>query len=372
MARRNYAGEKWTKEDIRRVENETGRSMKETARRENKALDEMTRQARYERRDNEMSNNSNKSHRMTEEERLRKQQREQAKRAANQDAVQVRDAFYSSNTRANQRETYQRQNERAARQDNAQYEQPYYDSNQRRNRRNQEQRAQQRKEDDANARRAAREESNFNRTNQTSQKTAERRSQRGYAKEEAAFNKGRDSNRDRITGARLRNERNFQQSTTLAQRRATAAVGKSSVPSTNPTAAGGDGRTWKNHKYTAKVIGKNGKVRYIYGDAKKGISGSDLSRAGDELKKAGRVLTGQTSSRAILDRTQRSASSRNTGGGNKVHNPIDELRRGVMQTGANIKNAAGNVKKAASDGANFVKSQVSGAIANTPLKDLFK
>jgi len=365
MARRNYAGEKWTKEDIRRVENETGRSMKETARRENKELDEMTRQARYERRDNEMSNNSNKSHRLTEEERIRKQQREQANRAANQDAVQVRDAMYGNNTRANQREIYKKQNERAARQDNAQYEQPYYESNQRA----QQRRLQAQEEQARYNAKATRDEATHKQ--QAHQNRVNRSSTRGYEKEEAAFNRGRNPGADRMNAERLRNQRALTNTINNARRGATNLVKSGTVPSTNPTAAGGNGREWKNHKYTAKVVGKNGKVRYIYGDAKRGITGDDLNRAKEELKKA-HVALNRPSNDATLKISQNKATSRNTGGGNKVHNPIDELRRGVMQTGANVRNAAGNIKKAASDGANFVKSQVSGALANTPLKDLFK
>lgn len=318
------------------------------------------------------------SHRITEEEReekRRRQQRQQAERAANQDAVQARDAIYSNNSRANQRDAYRRQNERASRQDNAQYEQPYYDSNQRA----QQRRIQDQKEANRLSAKATRDEAGFNRTNQSSQKLDNKRRNSAYAREEAAFNKGRDSNADRLNAARLKNQRDFQQATSKAQRQATHLVGNSSVPSTNPTAAGGNGRTWKNHKYKAKVIGKNGKVRYIYdvttasgrkNSSTKGITGDDLKRAGEELRKAKTALNRPTT-KATLDISAQKASSRNTGGGNKVHNPIDDLRRSAAVTGAKVKQTAGGIAKAASDGADYVKKTVSGAIANTPLKDLF-
>lgn len=226
---------------------------------------------------------------------------------------------------------------------------------------------------------ATRDEAGFNRINQSSQKLDNKRRNSPYAREEAAFNKGRDSNADRLNAARLKNQRDFQQATSKAQRQATYLVGNSSVPSTNPTAAGGNGRTWKNHKYTAKVIGKNGKVRYIYdvttasgrkNSSTKGITGDDLKRAEEELRKAKTVLYRPTT-KAALDISARKASSRNTGGGNKVHNPIDDLRRSAAVAGAKVTQTAGGIAKAASDGADYVKKTISGAIANTPLKDLF-
>lgn len=308
-----------------------------------------------------MANYKGKSHNMTAEEKRRKQQQQQAERAANQDAIQVRDMMYDNNTRANQREQLARANERANRQDAAQAQQALYGNNQRALRRRVEAQEEQRKYNT----KATRDEATHRQ--QAHQNRINRSSSTGYEREEAAFNRNRDPTADRLNGARLRNQRALKSALNNAERKASNLVGKSSVPSTNPTAAGSNGREWKNHKYTAKVIGKNGKVRYIYGSASNGISGSDLSRARDELKKASVALT-RPNNKAALKETQDKAASRNTGGSNKVHTPADELRRGLMQAGARVR----NVKKAASDGANFVKNQISGALAQTPLKDLFK
>ena len=308
-----------------------------------------------------------RNHRMTQEERTRKKQQEQAKRAMNQDAAQVRDAFYSSNSRANQKEAYKKQQERAARQDNAQYTQPYYDSNQRAQKR----RLQAQEEQNRYNAKATRDEATHRQ--EAHQNRVNRSSTRGYEKEEAAFNKGRNPGADRMTGQRLRNQRALDSALNKARKSATNLVGKSSVPSTNPTAAGsGDGRTWKNHKYTAKVIGKNGKVRYIYGDAKKGITGSDLKRAGEELKKGKVALTSPTSRGAVLRETQRKTSSRNTGGADRVHHPImtgikdaaDKAMRGANK-------AAKSAGKAVSDGANFVSSKIKD-LGNTAMSALSK
>ena len=300
-----------------------------------------------------------KNHRMTQEERTRKKQQEQAKRAVNQDAAQVRDAFYSSNSRANQKEAYKKQQERAARQDNAQYTQPYYDSNQRAQKR----RLQAQEEQNRYNAKATRDEATHRQ--EAHQNRVNRSSTRGYEKEEAAFNKGRNPGADRMTGQRLRNQRALDSALNKARRSATNLVGKSSVPSTNPTAAGsGDGRTWKNHKYTAKVIGKNGKVRYIYGDAKKGITGSDLKRAGEELKKANIALNKPTT-KATLNISQDKAASRNTGGADRVHHPI---MTGIKDAANNAMKSAG---KAVSDGTNFVSSKMK-ELGNTAMSALSK
>ena len=154
-----------------------------------------------------------------------------------------------------------------------------------------------------------------------------------------------------------------------------------STPSRNPTAGGGSGREWENHKYIDKVQTKTGKTRYIYdidtasgrhdGSAKR-IGAEELGRAGESLGKAKTALTATTSPRANLAAAQLKSTSRNTGGGNKVHSPLEEVSRTARNVMRDVSKAVESASKAVSDGANYVSKMMSDAVANTPLKDLFK
>lgn len=217
-----------------------------------------------------------------------------------------------------------------------------------------------------------REEDRFNDSMNSAQRLQEKRQNAGYAREEAAFNRNRNPGADKMNAQRLANERGLKNAADRADRYGQYMQGQMSknVPSTRP---GESGREWEDHKYIDKVQTKTGKTRYIYEvetasgrhSSSKGITNEDLSRAKDELSKAGRVFSGRTSPKSQLRETQEKATSRNTGGSDKEHNIFRDARDAIGK-------ATYSVQKAASDGANYVSKALSDVIASTPIKDLFK
>lgn len=190
----------------------------------------------------------------------------------------------------------------------------------------------------------------------------------GYAREEAAFNKGRDPMKDRLDNMTRKGQYMRDKMS-------------KNVPSTRP---GESGREWEDHKYIDKVQTKTGKTRYIYEidtasghhSTSPGITDKDLNRAKGELKKAKTAFTEPTSPKAIIKETNRKTADRNTGGSDKAHNPMFEMRtaakKALNDAGKAVNNAVTTAAKAASDGASFVSKTLSDAISNTPIKDLFK
>ena len=146
-----------------------------------------------------------------------------------------------------------------------------------------------------------------------------------------------------------------------------------STPSRNPTAGGGTGREWADHKYIDKVKTKTGNIRYVYDIDT--ASGHQRSVSKDELKRVTTAM-GTTNPRAILAKTQASAKSRNTGGSNQYHNffkdTSEAIGKATYQARKAVGDAVASATKAVSDGVNFVSKMMSDAIANTPIKDLFK
>jgi len=236
---------------------------------------------------------------------------------------------------------------------------------------------------DAQQRRAKtdRDENNFNRMNQTEQRTAERRRSNAFAREEAAFNRGRDPERDRLDAARRHNKYQMEQ----LQRNAQNTIGRNNpTPSRNPTSSGDGSREWEDHKYIDKVQTKTGKIRYIYdietssgrhNSSTKPIGPNEMKRAKEELDKAKTGLNKPTKE-SLLAISQKKSGERNTGGSDKYHNPIkdtaEKARRFAYQATEAVSNATKSAAKAVSDGASFVTKNLSNAISNTPLKDLFK
>lgn len=203
---------------------------------------------------------------------------------------------------------------------------------------------------------------------------------RGYNREEEAFNRGRNPGADRMNNTRLKNERALKKGLSDLDRWGQNQQNKMSknVPSTRP---GESGREWEDHKYIDKVTTKNGKVRYIYDvDTSSGshnsnsrrINDKDLNRARDELNKARNAFTKPTSNKAVLNESARRANDRNSGGGNKLHDPLSELSRAARDAGRRVDSAVKEASKAVSDGAKYVSNALSDIAKNTPLKDIFK
>lgn len=227
----------------------------------------------------------------------------------------------------------------------------------------------------------SRENDRFNDSVNQRERAADRRRNNAYAREEAAFNRGRNPELDRLDAARRHNRYKADK----AQRDAQNAVGRNNpTPSRNPTASGDGSREWEDHKYIDKVQTKTGKIRYIYDvetssgrhdSSTKPIGPNELKRAKEELDKAKTGLTKPTQ-KNLLAISQKKSGERNTGGSDKYHNPIkdtaEKARRLAYQAGEAVNNATKSAAKAASDGASFVTKKLSDAVSSTPLKDLFK
>lgn len=306
-----------------------------------------------------------------ENERRQQMYNQQNRRARYNDASQVKDVVNDYNNRNAKQRDYANQQRRAQNQDNQQIRDMLYDNN----RRDIQAREQRRKENESYQTKASRDEHNaMDRTNrENAKKTHQDYVNRGYNKEEAAFNRGRNEAADRMDNTRRRNERALNNLPNQLKDKMSK-----NVPSTRP---GESGREWEDHKYIDKVETKTGKIRYIYDiDTSSGhhnansskITDKDMRRAKDELNKAKNSLTRPTNPKAILKETSSKSNSRNSGGGDKLHDPLSEISRAARNAQRVATSAMKSASKAVSDGAKYVSDALSDIAKNTPLKDIFK